>query len=286
MRTTLLTFIGTSFILSMVVGCVPQQKYDDLLTAYRGKDQNSMKLQEELSASTANESLLRKQLTDARTYLDKLETMTSQQSSELANMESDFRSLSQRITSLRIAALPPELNAKLTQLRDAYPGVLNFDEATGMLEFNTDMSFGLGSAKLSSDAQKAMNSLASILNSSNGDGFDLDIIGHTDNVPVNRPSTKKLFPDNMHLSVGRAMAVRSQLVKDTVAGDRIKVGGWGEHRPVMTNPTRGGEPANRRVEIFLVPRSAEAMAVKPAGAPTTQQTSGGNNADQLDFPPK
>jgi len=54
----------------------------------------------------------------------------------------------------------------------------------------------------------------------------------------------------------------------------------------MTNPTRGGQPANRRVEIFLVPRSASAMAVKPAGATTTQQTSGGNNTDQLDFPPK
>ena len=33
MRTTLLTFIGTSFVLSLVAGCVPQQKYDDLLTA-------------------------------------------------------------------------------------------------------------------------------------------------------------------------------------------------------------------------------------------------------------
>ena len=285
MRTTLLTFIGTSFVLSMVAGCVPQQKYDDLLTAYRGKEQNSMKLQEELSASTANEALLRKQLTDARAYLDKLETMTSQQSRELADMESDFRSLSQRITSLRIAALPPDLNAKLTQLRDAYPGVLNFDETTGMLEFNTDMSFGLGSATLSSDAQKAMNSLASILNSTNGAGFDLDIIGHTDNVPVNRPSTKKLFPDNMHLSVGRAMAVRSQLVKDTVAAERIKVGGWGEHRPVVVNPARGGEPANRRVEIFLIPRAPGAMAAKPTETPSTQ-AGGGNNTDQLDFPPK
>jgi hypothetical protein len=81
------------------------------------------------------------------------------------------------------------------------------------------------------------------------------------------------------------MAVRSQLVKDTVAADRIKVGGWGEHRPVMTNPTRGGQPANRRVEIFLVPRAASAMAATPVDAPTAQ-AGGGNNADQLDFPPK
>jgi hypothetical protein len=81
------------------------------------------------------------------------------------------------------------------------------------------------------------------------------------------------------------MAVRSQLVRDTVAADRIKVGGWGEHRPVMSNPTRGGEAANRRVEIFLVPRTAEEMAVKPSAKKTTQ-AGGGNSTDQLDFPPK
>jgi chemotaxis protein MotB len=286
MRNTLLTIVGTSFAVSLVAGCVPQQKYDELTTAYRTKEQQNLKLQEELDSSKANQSMLRSQLTDARTYLDKLETMTAMQAKELNDMEGDFQSLSQRITSLRVAVLPPELNAKLTQLHDRYPNLLTFDESTGMLEFSTDMSFGMGSTDLSPDARSAMSTLAQILNSSDGNDFDLDIVGHTDNVPVNRPATKKRFPDNMHLSVGRAMAVRSQLVNDRVIPSRVKIGGWGEHRPVKTNPNRGGEAANRRVEIFLVPRTSTLMTTGSSETSPTSQAGGSNSSDQLDFPPK
>ena len=89
----------------------------------------------------------------------------------------------------------------------------------------------------------------------------------------------------MHLSVGRAMAVRAQLVKDAIVPDRVKVGGWGEHRPVKDNPTRGGEAANRRVEIFLIPRSDAMMANRSTGS-ATNQAGGGTSEDAMDFPPK
>lgn len=285
MRNTLLTIVGTTFAASFITGCIPQQKYDELNTAFRTKEQQTIKLQEELNASTANQKMLRTQLSDARTYLNKLETMTAQQGQELHDMEQDFQGLSQRITSLRVAVLPPELNAKLTQLHDRYPDLLSFDEATGMLEFSADMSFGLGSTSLSPEARNAMSTLAQILNSSDGNSFDLDIIGHTDNVPVNRPATKKRFPDNMHLSVGRAMAVRAQLVKDAIIPERVKVGGWGEHRPAKENPNRGGEAANRRVEIFLIPRT-EAVMARRSTSSETNQADGAVSEDQLDFPPK
>ena len=286
MRTPLLVVTGSSILLSVASGCVPQQKYDELLTAYRGKEQQTMKMQDELQASQANEALLRKQLQDQRSYLDQLKTVNSEQANELEQMEGDFQSLSQRITSLRVAALPPELNAKLTHLRDAYPDLLTFDEATGLLRFNTDMSFGLGSADLSSDAKSAMANLASILNSSAGNGFDLDIVGHTDNVPVNRPATKRRYPDNMHLGVGRAMAVRAQLGADSVTPTRIKVGGWGEHRPLKPNPNQGGESANRRVDLYLIPGTTPMLsnADESGGSSTTQQATGQESMD--DFPPK
>ncbi|MEE2681894.1 MAG: OmpA family protein [Planctomycetota bacterium] len=286
MRNTLLTIVGTSVAVSFVAGCVPQQKYDELTTAYRTKEQQNLKLQEELDASKANQDMLRSQLADARTYLDKLETMTAQQAKELSDMEGDFSSLSQRITSLRVAVLPPELNAKLTQLHDRYPDLLSFDESTGMLEFSADMSFGMGSTDLSPAAKDAMSTLAQILNSSDANDFDLDIVGHTDNVPVNRPATKKRFPDNMHLSVGRAMAVRAQLVKDSVMPTRVKIGGWGEHRPAKANPSRGGEAANRRVEIFLVPRTTPLMATGSTDTGSTTQAGGSSATEQMDFPPK
>lgn len=283
MRTPLLIVAGTSIFAFMATGCVPQQKYDELLTAYRGKEQHAIKMQEDLDGSRANEKVLRTQLDDARQKLDALETMTARQSDELSDMEGMFQGLSQRITSLRVAALPPELNAKLTRLRDTHPDLLSFDETTGMLRFSTDLSFGLGSTELSPEARKAMSTLASILNGVDGTPFDVEIIGHTDNVPVSRPSTRQKYPDNMHLSVGRAMSVRSTLVGDQVNPGRVKVGGWGEYRPLMTNPERGGEAANRRVEMYLIPSTMTAE-VPMADAPMTPVVTGGTNED--DFPPK
>ncbi|MDG2029367.1 MAG: OmpA family protein [Phycisphaerales bacterium] len=283
MRKSLLIIAGTSIFAILATGCVPQQKYDELLTAYRGKDQHALKMQDQLDSARANEKVLRNQLTDTRQKLDALETMTGKQSEELASMEQMFQGLSQRITSLRVAALPPELNAKLTRLRDTYPELLSFDETTGMLRFSTDLSFGLGSTELSTNARKAMNSLASILNSSDGTPFDVEIIGHTDNVPVSRPATRQKYPDNMHLSVGRAMAVRSTLVSDKVSAGRVKVGGWGEHRPLKMNPDRGGEAANRRVEMYLIPST---VVKELESAQETTETLVGQPTNQDDFPPK
>lgn len=283
MRKPLLIIAGTTIFAIMATGCIPQQKYDELLTAYRGKEQHSLKMQEQLESARANEKVLRNQLTGARQKLDSLETMTGKQSEELASMEQMFQGLSQRITSLRVAALPPELNAKLTRLRDNYPELLSFDETTGMLRFSTDLSFGLGSTELSTKAKNAMGSLASILNSSDGTPFDVEIIGHTDNVPVSRPATRQRYPDNMHLSVGRAMAVRSTLVSDKVGAMRVKVGGWGEHRPLKMNPDRGGEAANRRVEMYLIPSSVVSnMDARQA----TPEALVGQPTNQDDFPPK
>ena len=87
----------------------------------------------------------------------------------------------------------------------------------------------------------------------------------------------------MHLSVGRAMAVRTELVNDKVQGSRIKVGGWGEHRPLKMNPTSGGEAANRRVELYLVPRNTSALT---QATTTTDTSSQADATDSNAFPPK
>lgn len=284
MRTSfLISIVGGAVVFSTLLGCVPQQKYDDLLTAYRSKEQDSLSMRESLDSVRANENLLRTQLTDARGHLDHLETMTSEQAAELAQMEQDFHGLSQRITSLRVAALPPELNARLTMLRDQYPGVLSFDEATGMLRFSADMTFGSGSASLSSDGANAVAKLAAILNSTDGVPFDLELVGHTDNVPIGRPETRRNFPTNMHLAVGRAISVRRELVKDKVAAGRMKVGGWGEHRPVSVNPATGGSTTNRRVDLYLIPSTGSTVQAATTDTPAPTQATA---TEPEAFPPK
>jgi outer membrane protein OmpA-like peptidoglycan-associated protein len=56
---------------------------------------------------------------------------------------------------------------------------------------------------------------------------------------------------NQTLSERRADAVRSALVGEGIASDRIAMRGYGEAYPVASNDTSGGRAQNRRVEIVL-----------------------------------
>lgn len=116
-----------------------------------------------------------------------------------------------------------------------------------------EVLFGLGKDQLTEDGRKALQGIAKVLAA--GDG-PIEVVGHTDNLPVAKPETKKRFPrGNLELSLMRALAVADYLEKSGgLAASRISCVGYGEHRPVADNRSEGGRRKNRRVEI-RVPRS-------------------------------
>jgi outer membrane protein OmpA-like peptidoglycan-associated protein len=57
---------------------------------------------------------------------------------------------------------------------------------------------------------------------------------------------------NLVLSQNRAAAVKSFLVENGIAADRLTSEGFGEAKPVATNATKAGKAQNRRVEVKLV----------------------------------
>lgn len=57
---------------------------------------------------------------------------------------------------------------------------------------------------------------------------------------------------NLVLSQTRAEAVKSFLVENGIAADRLTSEGFGEAKPVATNATKAGKAQNRRVEVKLV----------------------------------
>ena len=59
---------------------------------------------------------------------------------------------------------------------------------------------------------------------------------------------------NLHLSQGRAEAVKQLLVSKLVYPDRITAIGFGESRPKAGNDTPYGRQLNRKVEIYVEPR--------------------------------
>jgi chemotaxis protein MotB len=166
-------------------GCVPQEKYDDLLSAYRAKEQQAMAAQREADRLRANEDAVRRQM---QAYADKLENAENQlgdQSGEIARLRDEYQAFAERVSALDFnEQISSELNQRLVELSLRYPGLLTYDEKTGLIQFASDLTFALGSVELSEDARTAIGALASILEGGGGLGFEIRVVGHTDNVPL------------------------------------------------------------------------------------------------------
>jgi len=101
--------------------------------------------------------------------------------------------------------------------------------------------FTSGRADLRVGTQEGLNPLVTFLNQN--PGRNVQIEGHTDDVGSNRY--------NDGLSLRRANSVRSYLIQQGIASERITASGKGEHEPVMENTSANGRQKNRRVEMII-----------------------------------
>jgi len=77
---------------------------------------------------------------------------------------------------------------------------------------------------------------------------NMNIEGHTDNVPIHTPE----FPSNWELSAARATNVTRYLIeKLDFPPKRLASGGYGEYQPVASNDTPDGRTKNRRVDVIV-----------------------------------
>ncbi len=268
-------------IAMVAAGCVPQEKYDDLLTAYRAKEQQSIQSRQEVERMRAGEAALQKQMQDYVAKLEQAELQIGGQNDQITDLKTQFEGLLNQVQSLDFGPMNPELNEKLLRLASENPDLLAYDEATGTLQFASDVTFAMGSVELSPDALDAIQALADILREGDGLAFEIQVIGHTDNVRLRAGS---IYRSNVQLSAQRAISVRDALVKDGLSPDRILVGGFGEFRPMVENGRRGAAQ-NRRVEIRLaaMPEIESPAAVEPSNVPAAAPAP---NPPALDEPMK
>lgn len=237
--------------------CVPQQKYDDLLTAYRGQEQQLLAMQGDLQTARSNEDRLRAQLASAAGDLEQLQAIRNGAKGDIDKLLADYERLLKQVGNLNVGPLPAELNKALADLAAQYPDVLTFDQRSGMLRFSSDFTFASGSASLNKNAESLVAKLATILNTPIAQPFEVKVVGHTDTQPIRRVAAQ--HPTNMHLSAHRAIAVRDALVGDGVSANRMQVAGYGEFRPIVPNGANGAAQ-NRRVEIYLTPLTVPVAA--------------------------
>lgn len=152
------------------------------------------------------------------------------------------------------ASLPVELSTMLEDFARKEE-MVTYDAAQGVVKFKSDLLFEKGSDTVASAAVEAVKSLCGILNSEQGKRFDIIIAGHTDDIPIQKPETLQKHPTNWHLSAHRAISVLNVMAAGNIDSNRMSVRGFSEFRPVAPNQAgKKGNPQNRRVEIYIVPK--------------------------------
>jgi len=267
-------------------GCVSQEKYNAKSAECEAALEQLNTANTSLATLQAENDSLKQQLaslgnesttTDAiQTNLNASITQLTAENAALKAQLNDALSKMPQVTTITYGnggPLPQPLSDALSEFAAANPGVVEFDAEHGVVKFKSDVTFPTGSAVLTPEAKSVIDKFSTILNSPAAAGYELMIAGHTDNVPVTNPATKRAGNyDNWYLSCHRAISVAEALIRDGTAADRIGTAGYGENRPAESNSTAAGRSANRRVEVMILPtkHSGRGLAAAPKAAPQNE----------------
>jgi chemotaxis protein MotB len=115
-----------------------------------------------------------------------------------------------------------------------------------IITIRENITFPPGEADILPSFEPVLDNLAAVIHKH--DRLQVDIIGHTDNVPIHTYR----YPSNWELSVGRAASVLKYLIhRHSMDAARLSIKGNADQVPVAPNDTPENRALNRRVEIRL-----------------------------------
>jgi chemotaxis protein MotB len=254
---------GAGVLALLSVGCVDEAKYNAVLL--RNREQDKLLNEKDAQIATLNERVnaLQARAGDAQRMLQEKEDHLASVMKERDEVRKAFDQLQKVFVNMSNrpvvtgTGLPEKTILEIRGLAEQYPGVFEFDEATGRLRFAADITFDSGSNVVKPEARTAITKLGGILSADVAKGIKVTIIGHTDNDPVRKPATVALLKElgkavnNQGLSEARAEAVAEVLKAGGVEATRMTTKGVGEGQPIAANTNAEGKAKNRRVEIFL-----------------------------------
>jgi chemotaxis protein MotB len=244
MRTCLaISLVATLAGVMLTGGCVSKEAYDEALAQNRRAQEQLEKLQEAYRQLQGENQNLNSKLKEYELATQKLKGDNDRWANQYRDLQNDFDALKKKYDLLVASARPPEilegpilpapLHKALEEFAKAYPELLTYLPKYGMIKLNADLTFEKGS-----DAALK---------------FNVYIAGHTDDIPIGKPDTKRRHPTNWYLSVHRAVSVLKELAGDGLAEKRMGAMGFGEYHPVAPNaPGNKGNRLNRRVELWIV----------------------------------
>lgn len=129
------------------------------------------------------------------------------------------------------------------------------------IRFKSDDLYSSGSAQLEDDASEILNRILAAFKLISYDDFEIDVEGHTDNVPISTSS----FESNWELSTSRASNIVRYFKEKGISQERLKASGYADSRPLVEfdeqgNPYPASKDKNRRVVLRLFYSSPEQLS--------------------------
>lgn len=220
-------------------------------------------LSQSQAAMAAEKARLEQQYLAARQSLDAANARLQNLQASNGQLEDQMKAI---LTSSRPETNPLSQDAteRLRKLKEKYPD-FEFDPATGVSKFSTDLLFNSGSDEVRPEAARVIAEFASIMNQADARHLKVLVSGHTDDRPVSKQTTQVKHQDNMGLSAHRALSVVRALRKAGVSETRMGLSGYGMHQPVDSNQSESSRARNRRVEIYVLAPDSSVAGWDPDG---------------------
>ena len=137
-----------------------------------------------------------------------------------------------------------KLVIKQNELRD-FAAINLTPDKTIKIILTGDLLFDSGQAVLLPAAKASLEKIATLLSHA---PYQINVVGHTDNSPVN----SAIFPSNWELSAARAGTVARFLITKThLPPKQFEISGRSSYLPITNNDTATNRARNRRVEITI-----------------------------------
>jgi chemotaxis protein MotB len=279
-RRLVLPLLGMGLgVVSLLGGCVGQGEYDRLYEVNSSLTAQNKDLARQLDeCKQASDLMSRSSMSGDKTLVG-LQRQNQELRSQLDRALADFKNLQKELAGMEFGSLNPETDRALRELAAAYPDMITYDAARGMLRFAADLTFDSGKDVVKPNAKDALSALGKVLTSSAASEYTVVVEGHTDSQRIG--ASKAQHPTNRHLSAHRAISVTDELGKMGVPSDRMMAAGWGEFHPLVANNANGNTVQNRRVEIFLA--KSHSTTTAEANTPTTKPATSTTANDEIDI---
>lgn len=193
---------------------------------------------------------LQNRLSEAESEINDLQTENRRLKEQVSRLESQLERKEQRLKD--IADQADSLARKLE--KEIEEGNLRLKRENNRLVINMDnrILFKSGQAKLRGrEIEDTLDKIAGIL--ADYPENKVFVEGHTDNVPMR--SSK--FKDNWELSTERALSVLRRLLNNRkLDASRFYAIGAGQYQPLVPNNSKENRALNRRVDIVVLPQTA------------------------------